>query len=104
MSYFVDDFDPNDKRAVLEWSAYDHDPGDPWGWAMSWLFDIASELYNRGAEVPAELQFRPSPTKTQEVSEDRAPGMAEIGTEALIYAARVFHRYDNRCRRAGLDY
>lgn len=70
---------------------------------MSWLFDVAGEICQRGAEVPEALQYRPG-MGGPEVGEDRAEGLAEISDSALIWAALVLNRYADRCRAAGLDY
>ena len=105
MTYFVDDFDTQDKRAVLIWARDDHDPFDQWGWVMSWLFDIAGEIYeNRpGVDVPRELQYRPGAGGV-EISEDRAEGLALLSDDALVWAARVMSRFENCLRNAGENY
>lgn len=103
MAYFVPDFDTTAPRAVLIWARDDFDGGDPWGWVMSWLFDIAAELDTRGDDVPEELGYRAGAFGS-EVSEDRAEGLAEFTTDALTRAARVLHRFAECCKRAGRDY
>lgn len=103
MGYFVSDFDTAAPRAILTWANDDFDSHDPWGWAMSWLFDIAAELDTRGESVPEELQYRAGPFGS-EVSEDRAEGLAQFGVDSLTLAARVLHRYARLCERAGKAY
>lgn len=39
----------------------DFDGHDPYGSCMDLWFGIADELYHRGADVPAEWEFTPSP-------------------------------------------
>lgn len=103
MSYFVPSFDPTAKRAVLTIAREDHDGFDQWGWAMSWLFDIAGEIAQRGADVPPELCYRPG-AFGPDVSEDRAEFMGEFSIEALTYAARLFNRFTAALDRAGQSY
>ena len=103
MPYFVGTFDTQDKRAALKWARDDFDSSDPWGWVMSWLFDIAGEIECRGEDVPDVLHYRAGACGPY-VSEDRAEGLAEISTEALQHAALVLHRFDEWCRAKGRDY
>lgn len=103
MSYFVDGFDPTDRKAVLRWIKEDHDPFDQWGWCINWRFDLNGELWNRGSATPEEQEYRPSPFGA-DISDDHAEGLAECSTEALEYAASVLWRFDRLLRRAGLDY
>ena len=103
MSYFVPEFDASARDAVVTIAREDHDPEDQWGWAMSWLFDIAAELDLRGEDVPPELQYRPGAFGS-EVSEDRAPFMGEFSVEGLTYAALLFNRFCDLLKRHGHDY
>lgn len=100
---FVDSFDPGDVRDVLRWIKEDFDPGDSWGWVMSWLFDVAGELDQRGAHVPDALGYRPG-VLGSDVGEDRADALRLIRTEALQRAALILNRYAARLKAADLDY
>lgn len=100
---FVESFDVTSLRDFLLWAREDHDPLDQWGWALSWLFDIASALELRGAEVPPELQYS-SGAGGPYVSEDREEGLAEFPTEVLQRGALVLNRFADRLRAAGHDY
>jgi hypothetical protein len=78
MTYFVETFDPNNKRDVGRWLKEDFDSHDRWGWAMGWLFDIAAELYQRPNTYPPEgLQYQPG-IFGPEVSEDNAEGDCQL--------------------------
>lgn len=103
MTYFVEDFNTQDKRAALIWAREDYDPGDQWAWSMGWLFNFAGELGRRGEDVPACLEYRAG-AGGHHVDEDYAEGLAEIGTDALTYACLVLNRYENACRKAGMSY
>lgn len=95
-SIFVEGFDFN----LLSWAREDRDPGDPWGWVMSWLFDIAGELALRGEEVPPELEYHPGLFG----AEVQRQGLDEFPTEELQRAARILHRYALLCQHFGRDY
>jgi len=102
MGYFVEGFDASNPREVLRWLKEDFD-GDRWGWAMSVAFDIAGELYNRGAGMPFD-SYRPSACAEQEVSDYRAEGMAEVPSDTLYTVGLVIDRYLDRCKAEGIDY
>lgn len=80
------------------------DPGDPWGSTMGWRFDIAAELYLRGAEVPEGWEYRPSPGMTEREDTYEAEIAAQCDTESLVRFGNVLQRYDRLLRRAGMDY
>ena len=103
MSYFVPSFDAKAKGAVITIAREEHDSLDQWGWAMSWLFDIAGELALRGAEVPPELHYSAG-AFGPEVSETRAEYMGEFSVEGLTHAARVLNRFAKCLDRAGESY
>lgn len=103
MSYFVEGFDTQAERAVLEWAEEDFDGYDEWGWCMAWLFDIAGELDQRGEDVPEELGYRAGAMGPY-VSEDRAEGLAEFSVAALTHAALVLYARAEELKAAGLDY
>jgi hypothetical protein len=104
MTFFINAFDTQNKRALIQWARDDFDSYDQWGWIMSWMFDICSELWNRG-EIDATrlVQYRPG-AYGAEVSEDRAEGLAQISTESLIWTLKVFNRFEERLRANGESY
>lgn len=104
MTYFIETFDPKNPKDVGSWLKEDFDSRDRWGWAMSWLFDIAAELYQRpGVNPPAELQYKPG-AFGPEVSEGNAEGLALIGNDALEYWALVLNRYVDKLDKLGESY
>lgn len=87
--------------------------GDPWGTAISWAFGVAEVLYSRGHDVPAELDYQPSPfvalsTEAPEEYPDSEVWQMlhddEISVEDLQFAGRCLARYLDWLRAAGLDY
>lgn len=102
--FFVPEFDTRNRRALLQWARDDFDSYDPWGWCMSWLFDVAAAISLRGLEVPPELQYRAGAAGPVIDDDYREEGLAELSDAALIWGARVLNRYAVGCKRAGLDY
>ena len=100
----------------------DGDMDDPWGTAMAWAFACAETLTVVGADVPAELQYYPSPYVRVESPETYVPESYEDSEvwEYLSYergnnpslsrvkdvqfAARCLSRYIDWCKAAGRDY
>lgn len=102
MTYFVDGFDVTSKKDVLRWIREDF-YGDKWGWAMSWAFNIAAELYNRNDSLPFD-SYRPGACIEQHVDEYCADGLAEIPSDTLYGVGKVINRYLQFCKHNGIDY
>lgn len=115
---------PN-KNYVLQVMRDDFGVGDEWGIAMAWAFAIAETLTVLGAEVPEEMEYRPSPFVKKGTPEAYYPESyedAEIweylgepqtavwdaDTEARIsevqFAGKCLARYLDWLRAAGMDY
>jgi hypothetical protein len=88
--------------------------GDPWGWAMGWLFAIARAVNGETGETPEHWQYRPSPLEKWPPlrDEDCFPD-SEVwawvdngwfSIQEIEDAGEVLHRYTAMLRRAGADY
>lgn len=78
---------------------------EPWGSTMHWWFTIADELYHREALTPAHWQFKPSPIGSVNDPDDAATqAVMATGSDALVFAGNVLHRYAQVLKRAGVDY
>lgn len=101
----------------------DDDMGDPWGTAMGWAFAVAGVLHAAGEEVPASMEYQPSPyvyINPDEVPEEypdsmvwhllhRTPGCwvdPDYGATVaeLQFAGRCLSRYLGWLRAAGMSY
>lgn len=95
----------------------DGDMDDPWGTAMAWAFACAESLAVLGEDVPAELEYQPSPFVKVEDPDSYEPESYEdetvweylqtggqTGVRHVQFAARCLHRYIDWCRQAGRDY
>lgn len=78
--------------------------GDAWGWGMSAWFDIAAALFNRGARIPAEWEYRPSPCGPSVECEYTAELLAEYPDAVLLRAGDILQRYTARLHAAGESY
>lgn len=89
-------------KIAEDWRSDRH--GDPYGSAMSVLFDIAAELNIRD-EVPASWLYRPSP-----MGDDREPDSywydltCNAGTQELIDFGNILSRYIDKLKVAEMDY
>lgn len=98
----------------------DGDMDDPWGTAMAWGFAVAECLTVLGADVPEELEFRPSPFVAVESHETYEPdsyehkvvweylgpdtGLTMSRIDDVKFAGRCLARYLDWCKAAGRDY
>ena len=93
--------------------------GDPWGTAMAWGFAVAETLTVVGAEVPAEMDYSPSPFVQVETPETYSPESYEddvvfeylrdaTDLESAIrevqFAGKCLARYINWLDAAGFSY
>lgn len=94
----------------------DFGDGDSWGTVMGWSFGVAEVLYVAGEEVPAEMQFRPSPfldSADPDVAPEEYPDemvwqmlreWSEVTVEELQTAGKCLTRYADWLKAAGLSY
>lgn len=81
------------------------DFGDAWGTTMGAWFDVAAELYNRGADIPAEWRYRPGACSgAQEVSDYWAEIFKAYSDAELLKFGRILNRYAGVLKTAGRDY
>jgi len=81
------------------------DNGDPWGSAMSALFDIAEELDRRGDEVPAEWEYRPGALGPGAPDTYFAQAVLPLYDASDMRAfGSVLARYTDNLRAAGMSY
>jgi len=82
-----------------------HD-GDSWGHAMSWFFDIATELDDRGEDTPHHWQFRRGAGGRGTTWEglDERYTIARASNEALIQFGNLLCRYTDLLKRKGESY
>lgn len=87
---------------------------DDWGTAISWAFGVAEVLHAAGEDVPAELEFQPSPYvhvdpdhEPEEYPDAYVWSMRMNGdatVEELQFAGRCLARYLDWLRAAGRSY
>ena len=81
------------------------DSGDRWGSAMSTFFDVAGELWWRGADIPAVWEYSPGAA-----SDPREPDnylfdyLENTDTDILIQFGNVLERYIRNLDRIGESY
>ena len=106
------------KNYILQLMRESHDPYDKWASAMSWAFACAENLAAIGAEIPAEMEFSPSPLgpviesyedeRVQEyldlVNVDVWTDDDETKVSEVQEAGRILARYLDWLRAAGEDY
>jgi hypothetical protein len=89
------------RRAIMD----DYDHGDPYGWAMSWLFAICDRItFETESSVPAAWEFRPSPMGPSNDDEFKAEVMQDWCDYQLLYVGEFLHRYIAILKKAGKDY
>jgi len=71
---------------------------------MSWLFNIAAELWHRG-ECPAEWEYSPgAASEPRELGEPVPDYLVDVDTDALVQFGNVLQRYRSKLVVAGEDY
>lgn len=83
-----------------------YDAGDPWGSCMAWRFAIADYLeFETDAGTPTEWHFKPAPFGPAEESYEFQE-LQRIKPDAsdLEEFGEILLRFDNMCRRQGLNY
>lgn len=93
----------SDKREVLGYALFSHDPWDQFGWCQSWRFTLCDYLtFVWGESVP---HFRPSSMGPDEDAfEYEELTEMQASPEACWYALRILDRYREWLRIAGRDY
>ncbi len=78
---------------------------DPWGSAMSVLFDLCDRLYHRDGETPAEWHYQPGISgPALEPDSYWFEIFRDTSSAVLITFGHTLHRYIERLRMAGRDY
>lgn len=86
-------------------SIYDFSPKcDPWGTAMSAMFDVAGEMYNRSIPIPAEWKYRPGMGDPLIEDEYTRQQIEALDDETLSKLGDYLHRVTNALDRAGKSY
>lgn len=78
--------------------------GDTWGNTMAWWFAVAGEMHERGLDIPADWQYRPSPLGGKNDDAYETPICEEASDDALILFGRAMNRYATILKAAGKDY
>lgn len=77
--------------------------GDNYGTAMGFWFAVAATLWDRGAHVPQEWEYRPSPMGALEGSHEEAE-IAHMSNDALLACGHLLSRYIDMLKRHGAGY
>jgi hypothetical protein len=80
------------------------DSCDPWGSAMEFMFECAGQLSDRGAPIPAEWEYKPSPFGGSDPESFWCEVMLECDDDTLLRAGAVFHRYTRLLDHLGKSY
>ena len=82
-----------------------HDSGDPWGSAISAFFDVATELWWRGDDIPDAWQFRPGAvTDPRNLESYLYPDLSVVDSDDLLQFGKTLERYTRNLDRTGKSY
>ena len=82
------------------------DSDDQWGSNIAALFALCAELWDRGVDAPAELEYSPGRCGTQQADPDHDlyESARITSTKTLLKFATTLGRYDRQLRKADLNY